>query len=868
MNNTRNSRIRSDRARSRIAWVAGIAAATVILAVFYLVSRAERALIETSRLVDHTHRVIETLDSVLIASQVAETRQRGYIITSLPTFLGDRENARQGIRVATKRLHALTRDNADQLRTAEALLKLAETKIAVTDSAIVIHDEEGFPAAAAAIRAGHGKAVMDTIRAIVDSMKIRELDLLRTRTDAEQRSLRATTRVSLIGGALAAILAIITVVLFQKVLAALDASRRSAEYAETLLNATSEGIYGLDNRGHVMFANRAMARTLGYAREEMIGKRAHKLFHHTKPDGTPYPAKDCPMYAIISSGGEGTFDNEIIWRKDGGSIPVEYSVNQMSDSSGERGAVVSFRDITDRQIAEAAMRKSKENAEAANLAKSDFLARMSHELRTPLNSVIGFSNVLLRNKSGNLQAQDISYLERIRKNGINLLALINDILDLSKIEAGRMEVELVPVAIDELVREMAQHFETQVAEKQIGLRLNLPEKIAVTETDPGKLQQVLINLVANAIKFTEKGSVTISVATDPVSEVPIAISVTDSGIGIPQNRIEAIFDAFEQADKSTARRFGGIGLGLPICRSLCGLMGYTLNARSVEGEGSTFTVDMRPAAAGMTEFLPSPDEEARGADAVLRGKLVLIIDDDPDARTLIAHQVASLGGRSAGAATGQDGIRLAREMSPDLITLDLMMPGMDGWQVMQTLQEQDDLKGIPVVVVSLVAEEKTHGLVGPLSILPKPLDRDSLARTLKKGMGIGRVLVVEDDPDSQQLLASFLYEEGAAEVRVVAGAEDGIRALRTFQPNLVLLDLVLPQGGGNAFLEKLSDLDSPPPEVIVVTSKQLSAQEFKALQCVTLSVLEKGENLETNLKQRLREFAAHRNGARSPKVPS
>ncbi len=254
------------------------------------------------------------------------------------------------------------------------------------------------------------------------------------------------------------------------------------------------------------------------------------------------------------------------------------------------------REIARRREAERKAIEARDAAERMSQAKSEFLTRMSHELRTPLNSVIGFSNVLLRRARSRLVAQEVAYLDRIRANGTHLLSLIDDLLDLSKIEAGKERLELGVVLLDELIAETVAQLEGRLVGKDIALRTELPSEIAPLVTDARKLKQVLINLIGNAVKFTELGSVTVRVVVDARQHEALRIEVVDTGIGIPEERQVAIFDAFEQADSGDARRYGGTGLGLSIALSFSRLMGYHLSVSSVVGQGSTFTVDLRPAA--------------------------------------------------------------------------------------------------------------------------------------------------------------------------------------------------------------------------------------------------------------------------------
>jgi len=286
-----------------------------------------------------------------------------------------------------------------------------------------------------------------------------------------------------------------------------------------------------------------------------------------------------------------------------------YSTFRQAEESADALA----REVVERERAQEELRRAKETAEKADRAKSDFLARMSHELRTPLNSIIGFASVMRKNRSGALDEREVQLLERIRASGLHLLDLINDVLDLAKVEAGRMELEIERVDIARLVDETVGQLQGQVADRDVEFVTRIPDGLEPIFTDRGKLRQVLINLVGNAVKFTEEGRITVEVGTDGDTKIPARLAVRDTGIGIPEEKLEQIFDTFRQADTGTARRYGGTGLGLAISRTLCDLMGYELTAESEPGKGSTFRVVPARPGHGLDLALIVDGEEASGS---------------------------------------------------------------------------------------------------------------------------------------------------------------------------------------------------------------------------------------------------------------
>lgn len=521
--------------------------------------------------------------------------------------------------------------------------------------------------------------------------------------------------------------------------------------------------------------------------------------------------------------------------------------NPIQSAEGSTGVVVFSKDITRRIRAEDALRDAKEEAEAANTAKSQFLANMSHELRTPLNSVIGFANILLKDRWKHLEPQEVSYLERILANGKHLLALINEVLDLSKIEAGRMELEEAEVALEALVAETLEGMEAQVRGRPVALVAEVPQGLRPVRTDAGKLKQVLINLAGNALKFTERGRVQVTVEADE-GGTPSRIHVQDTGIGIPGERLGAIFEAFQQSDGSTSRRYGGTGLGLTISRSMCRLLGFDLDVRSEVGKGSVFTIDLRPG-------VPRGQGDARQStplveDLGITGRTVLVVDDQAEVREVLARHLESVGCRALTAADGVTGLELARQEHPDLIALDLIMPEVSGWEILRAVKEDPMLHETPVMVVSVMAGDGRGRFRGAMDLLEKPVGRDPfLARVVRAlTRPHPRVLVVEDEADTRLLLRRLLWDEGA-ELWEARHGDEALEILPRCSPHLILLDLQMPVMDGFEFLQRVREhrsyRDVP---VIVLTGRVPDGLALGALREAGAVVLRKdGDFLSTLL---------------------
>ena len=399
-------------------------------------------------------------------------------------------------------------------------------------------------------------------------------------------------------------------------------------------------------------------------------------------------------------------------------------------------------DISERKKVEKQLFMAKQMAEEASQLKSEFLANMSHELRTPLNSVIGFSNVLLKKNEIVMDEKDKNYLHRILANGKHLLELINDVLDLSKIEAGRIELELVNISLNDLINDIISQIEGQVQDKDFQLITQIPDEIATIQADPGKLKQVVLNLLSNAIKFTSDGSITVTIEIDEKTKHPIRIGVRDTGIGIPEDRLDSVFEEFQQVDSSTARKYGGTGLGLAISKSLCELMGYDLKVESKVGEGSCFFISLNdpeiinsPASSRINKRQEDrPRKDGRQKPSI-KNKRILIIDDNPDSRILIGQVLHEEGCNIIQAEDGIKGSALALKEQPDLIILDLKMKEISGQEVLARLKSNPETQNIPVIIVSIVALENKSKLVEAADFVQKPIRPGELVWAVLRHIG-------------------------------------------------------------------------------------------------------------------------------------
>jgi len=641
-------------------------------------------------------------------------------------------------------------------------------------------------------------------------------------------------------------------------------------YAQDVVDTVREPLLILDSSLRVHSANRAFYQTFHVSSEETENRLIYELGNGQWdiPDLRTLLEDIVPTSSVFND-----FELEHDFPTIGRRVML-LNARKLRQGSHAELVVLAMEDVTERRRAEGEVAKAKEAAETANRTKSLFLANMSHELRTPLNAILGFSEMLQEDAVERNLLDFNTDLQKISTAGQSLLVLINDILDLSKIEAGKMELHLETFDIAALIADVASTIEMQVVKNGNTLEVTCAPDIGVMRGDLSKVRQGLFNLVSNATKFTHEGRVTVLAERLTMDGSQwIMFKVSDTGIGLSPEQIVRLFQPFTQADPSTTRKFGGTGLGLALTRRFCQMMGGDVTVHSVPGEGSVFTIKLPATISELTAATASSiDADREKSQLLVNAEVsndlhpvpairtcVLVIDDDAMQRDLMQRYLRKEGFTVQTAKGGAEGLRLARQLLPAAITLDVMMPDMDGWSVLSVLKDDEMLHDIPVIMLTMVDDPARGFTLGASDYATKPVNRRRLSQILKKYMCLRPpcpVLVVDDEPAMRSLTRAILEKEGWA----VSEAPNGIVALevmRRERPSLILLDLAMPEMDGFAFAAEVRrhpEWRSIP--IVVLSAKDLTNEDRKRLNGNVETVLRKQGDARESILEQVRDLLA------------
>jgi PAS domain S-box-containing protein len=628
-----------------------------------------------------------------------------------------------------------------------------------------------------------------------------------------------------------------------------EAVERQKQYFEALVKNSPVAVVTIDDAGIVTSWNPSAERLFGYTQSEAIGSPMNDLV------ANPADLRlESPRFVQLSGPEDNQSSGSVFHaftqraRKDGSLVDVEVLTVPIVVQGQRVGVYAIYHDITELQ-------RARQAAINASQAKSTFLANMSHELRTPLNAITGFTRIVRRKGEGSLPQKQLENLDKVLVSADHLLNLINTILDIAKIEAGRMDVQQHAFSLPALV-ELVMGTTQPLIKSGVKLVSDLQPGLETIHSDPEKIKQILINLISNAAKFTHTG--TISVCGRAARDF-IQICVEDTGIGISPEALERIFEEFQQADSSTTRQYGGTGLGLSISKHLARLLDGDLTVASQEGVGSTFTLTIPyPRQPGQGQSEEHPAKLQPGIPAG-QEPLVLVIDDDRNAHDMLCEILCESGFRMVSAYSGSQGVQLAREMAPDAILLDIMMPDKDGWQTLHELKSKDATRSIPVILITVTDNKPLGYRLGAADYLVKPLMesevqaalerlsiKDSLQSTTENadtGESFShqgkRLLVVDDDPQVIDLISQLL-QDSSYTIRTASDGEAALQAVAEQHPDVILLDLLMPNLDGFGVLDALqSKPETAEIPVIVITAKTLSEAEAERLQQRAYSVIQK-----------------------------
>ncbi|MBE7183031.1 MAG: response regulator [Methylobacterium mesophilicum] len=795
-----------------------------------------------------------SLERLLSLARDIETSGRGFALVGSEDYLQPyRQSVELLARQESDAKNLWLQSGGDESELA-GVFQLVDQKRAFTEEVIATRRSNGLEAVLQLTQRGQGKSLMDSLRDRIGNLQA-EAETRRVTIAARDRLRSGVLTLLSLGAALLACATFAWLAWHRRRLVQRSEKELSAvgDRFRTLADNIPQLAWMADTKGTLYWYNKRWYDYTGTTPADMENDGWKKVHD---PDHLGAAAQ---RFADAIASGDAWQDTFPLRGKDG---TYRWFLSMAQPIRDEQGRITRWfgtnTDVTRQREQELELAAARDSAEDANRAKSQFLANMSHELRTPLSAVIGYSEMLEEEVEEMGEKHLLGDLGKIKSNARHLLSLINDVLDISKIEANKVEIYAEEFDLAEMVREVAATVDALVERKHNRLELTLGANLGRAHTDVVKIRQVLINLLSNAAKFTENGLITLAVSREASAKGDrITFRVKDTGLGMSAEQLARLFQRFTQADASTTRRFGGTGLGLAITKAFTDMLGGEVTVESEPDMGSTFTVSI-PAELGQPRVV---DGETEIKPVESQEDLVLVIDDDASTRDLLARFLGKEGFSVREASDGKTGLVLADALKPKVILLDVTMPRMDGWEVLRNLKSDPRLAAIPVVMCTVIDEKHLGFSLGAADYLVKPVDWDHLKEVMERigpQTPVGDVLIVEDDVDARARLEKIMAREGWTVTEAEHG-RDALAKVALHMPSLVLLDLNMPEMDGFTFLREFrSKPEAADIPVVVMTARDLSAAERAELKGNAARVVEKGTVGLTELAAQLRTYAAPR----------
>lgn len=855
--------------RNRVRTLRGLFVLAVLILIFvgWLSYNSALQLAGTSAWVAHTQETLLRLEQIRADIRAAEAGQRGYLLTNGPEYLNSYSTSVENTKTDFLAVRRLTTDNASQQRRLDALEPLLDRRLALLKD-VLDSDQQGQKSRAVdIIRLGEGRKLTETIRSVIGEIEYEERHLLERREQNQQASVRHTLFFVNLGGTVSVLLFVLVFLQLYREIARHTTTQEKLKQNRDFLDSVIENIpvmvFIKDAKTlRYVRVNNACELVTGYSRDELIGKSDFDLF--PEEQASWFIARD---RNAMEKGELVDIPAEKIQTRHLGERILYTQKIPLFGADGRPEYLLGLsEDVTERLLHQDQIELTNQQLEIrnrevvrANRLKSQFLASMSHELRTPLNAILGFSELLLGQTAGPLEEKQKRWIDFIQKGGRHLLQLINDILDLSKIEAGRVELNVESFLVEVAVPEVLSNVRPLLMEKKVSFTSRIEPELFVL-ADRIRFKQILYNLLSNAVKFTPmEGEVAIEASR---SGDQVRFALIDNGIGIDPLHQHIIFEEFRQVESPDGTVKEGTGLGLAITRRLVEQQGGKISVESELGKGAKFIFTLPVGQHSAVAEMPG----AAIAPAPLKSKqpVVLVVDDEAQDRELLANYLSPEGYRIVTAASGEEAITKARDLRPDVITLDILMPTGSGWEMLHRLRNTPETAKTPVVVVSIVDQKQLGFSLGAAEYLVKPVSKEILLEALSRhiisdGKTSFTCLIIDDDQETLHLVSEVLHSVGCAPIAIDNG-KSALEFLKEHKVDVILLDLLMPEMDGFEVLRRLKEspeLQNLP--IVIVTAKEITQAERELLERQSRGLIQKGDKWEDQLLATIRKVIADEN---------